>query len=84
MQDEDLNALHWAVETLEHPGLAARLGNLVGKPIELIRQALPAGASEVIAGAATKGLNAAMTVALVRITVRAASGVTPLRPAASM
>jgi hypothetical protein len=64
MQDEDLNALHWAVETLEHPGLAARLGNLVGKPIELIRQALPAGASEVIAGAATKGLNAAMTVAL--------------------
>jgi len=64
MQDEDLDALRWAVEALEHPSLAARLGNLVGKPIELVRQALPAGASEVIAGAATKGLNAALTVAL--------------------
>jgi hypothetical protein len=64
MQKEDLDALHRAVEALEHPGLAARLGNLVGKPIELMRKALPAGASEVIAGAATKGLNAAMTVAL--------------------
>ena len=42
---EDLDALHWAVEALEHPTLAARLGNLVGKPIELMRQALPAGAS---------------------------------------
>jgi hypothetical protein len=64
MQVEDLNALHWAVGALEHPSLASRLGNLVGKPIELMRQALPPGASEVIARAATKGLNAAMTIAL--------------------
>jgi len=64
MQNEDLDALHWAVEALEHPTLAARLGNLVGKPIELMRQALPAGASDVIARASTKGLNAAMAVAL--------------------
>jgi hypothetical protein len=64
MQNDDLDALHWAVESLEHSGVAARLGNLVGKPIELMRQALPAGASEAIAGAASKGLNAAMTVAL--------------------
>jgi hypothetical protein len=74
MQAEDRDALHWAVETLEHPGLAARLGNLLGKPIELFRQALPAGASEVIAGAATKGLNAAMTVALRTMRGQATSG----------
>src|ERR1700730_11579061 len=64
MRDEDLDALRRAVDALERPSLAARLGNLVGKPIELVRQALPAGASEVIAGATTKGLNAAMIVAL--------------------
>jgi hypothetical protein len=64
MQAEDEQALHWAVDTLEHPGLAARLANLAGKPIELFRQALPAGASEVIAGATMKALNAAMAVAL--------------------
>jgi predicted NBD/HSP70 family sugar kinase len=64
MQDEDLDALRNAVEALEHPSLAARLGDLAGKPIELVRQALPAGASEAIAGAASKALNAALTVAL--------------------
>ena len=74
MQNEDFDALHWAVETLEHPGLAARLANLVGKPIELFGRALPAGASEVIAGATTKGLNAAMTVALRTMRGQARSG----------
>src|SRR5437660_5173338 len=64
MQAADINALRSAVAALEHPSVAARLGNLVGKPIELVRQALPAGASEAITGAATKGLNAALTVAL--------------------
>jgi hypothetical protein len=64
MQDDDLDALRNAVNALEHPSLAARFGDLVGKPIELVRQALPAGASDVIAGATTKGLNAALTVAL--------------------
>jgi hypothetical protein len=64
MQDEDLKALGRAVEALEHPGLTARVSNLVGKPIELVRHTLPAGASEAIAGAASKGLNAALRVAL--------------------
>ena len=41
MQEEDLKALRNAVEALEHPGLAARLSNLFGKPIEMIRGALP-------------------------------------------
>jgi hypothetical protein len=64
MTDEDAKALRAAVQALEHPGLAARLSNIAGKPIELMRQALPAGASEAIAAATTKGLTAAMTVAL--------------------
>jgi hypothetical protein len=74
IRDADLDALRSAVEVLEHPSLAARLGNLVGKPVELVRQALPAGASEVIAGAATKGLNAALSVALRTMHGRAHSG----------
>jgi hypothetical protein len=61
---DDLAALRAAVETLEHPGLAARLGNMVGKPVELLGQALPQGASHAISAAATKGLNAALSVAL--------------------
>jgi hypothetical protein len=64
MQEEDLNALRSAVAALEHPSLAARLSNLFGKSIELVRHALPAGASEAIAAATTKGLNAALTVAV--------------------
>ena len=61
---EDLAALRTAVRLLEHPGLAARLTNLVGKPVELIGRALPAAASRAIATATAKGLEAALKVAL--------------------
>jgi hypothetical protein len=64
MTREDLAALRRAVQSLEHPGLAARLTNMVGKPIELIGHALPASASQVIAAATSKGLQAALTAAL--------------------
>ena len=64
MTEDDLEILRAAVEVLEHPGLAARLGSMVGKPIDLMRQALPAGAAQAIAVATTKGLNAALAVAL--------------------
>jgi len=64
MTEEDVEALRAAVDTLEHPGLAARLSDIAGKPLELMRDALPAGASKAIAGATTKGLNAALAVAL--------------------
>jgi hypothetical protein len=64
LKDEDINALRAAVATLELPSLARRLSDLAGKPIELIGKALPVQASEAIAGAAAKGLNAALTVAL--------------------
>jgi hypothetical protein len=60
----DREALAKAVKSLEHPSLAARLTNLVGKPVELIGYALPAFASKAIASATTKGLEAALKAAL--------------------
>jgi hypothetical protein len=64
MTPKDLAALRTAVRLLEHPGLAARLTNLVGKPIDLISNALPAATSHAIATATAKGLEAALKVAL--------------------
>ena len=64
MAEEDLNALRAAVATLEQPALAARLGNIAGKPIELVGRALPEAASEAVATATTKALHAALAVAL--------------------
>jgi hypothetical protein len=64
MTDEDLETLRTAVGLLENASLAARLTNIVGKPIELIGSALPEGASSTIAAATTKALNAALKVAL--------------------
>jgi len=49
MAEEDLGALREAAATLEHPGLAARLGNIAGKPIELVGRALPEAASKTVA-----------------------------------
>jgi len=61
---EDLAALRRAVQSLEHPGLAARLTIMVGKPIEFIGNVLPASASHAIATATSKGLELALKVAL--------------------
>jgi hypothetical protein len=48
---EDREALRKAVRLLEHPSLAARLTNIVGKPVELIGYALPSFAPKAIASA---------------------------------
>ena len=64
MTPEDLAALRRAVQSLEHPGFAARLTDMVGKPIELIGHALPASASNAITAATSKGLELALKVAL--------------------
>jgi hypothetical protein len=56
MTEEDLDALKAAAATLEHPSLAARLGNIAGKPIELVGRALPEAAFKAVAGATTKAL----------------------------
>lgn len=61
---EDLEALRNAVNSLEYPSLAGRLTNIAGKPVELIGQALPSFASKAIASATSKGLEAALKVAL--------------------
>src|SRR5712675_753437 len=60
----DGEALTKAVKSLEHPSLAARLTNLIGKPVELIGYALPSFASKAIGSATSKGLEAALKVAL--------------------
>jgi hypothetical protein len=64
MTPEDLAVLERAVRSLEHPGLAARLTNMVGKPIQLLGNALPTSARHVIATATSKALQAALKVAL--------------------
>ena len=64
MTESDLAALRSAVAALEHPGLAARLTNMAGKPIELIGYALPASASQAITAATSKALEMALEVAL--------------------
>jgi hypothetical protein len=74
MIEADIAALRRAVASLEHPGLAARLANLVGRPIELIGKALPESASQAIAAATAKGLQAALRVALLTMRQNPAGG----------
>jgi hypothetical protein len=64
MNDVDLETIRTAVGLLENASLAARLTSILGKPIELLSAALPESASKVIAAATTKGLDAALKVAL--------------------
>jgi EcsC protein family len=64
LTEDDLAALRSAIQALEHPSFVARLGNMIGKPLELIGQALPASAAQIITGATTKGLEVALKVAL--------------------
>src|SRR5215471_16221591 len=63
MQEDDLQALRTAVAALEHPGLAARLAEIAGKPIELVGRALPETVSRAVTAATTKALDAALLVA---------------------
>ena len=64
MTPEELAALRRAVDTLEHPSFAARLSNVAGKPVQVMRRTLPAAASEAITKATTRGLSAAVSAAL--------------------
>jgi hypothetical protein len=72
--DDDREALRQAVRSLEHPSLASRLTNLVAKPVELIGAALPAAASKAIASATSKGLEAALKLALRTLPASPSSG----------
>jgi hypothetical protein len=64
---EDRGALEQAKRLLNHPGLAIRIANTVGVPIEKLFAMLPEGAAETIRTATTKSLNAAVRVATSRM-----------------
>src|SRR4029077_7536403 len=64
MTPENLTAPERAVRSIEHPGFATRLTNMVGKPIELVGDVLPTYARRAIAIATSKALQAALKVAL--------------------
>jgi hypothetical protein len=61
---EDRAALREAVRTLERPSFAARLSNAVGKPLELMGQALPAVVTDAASKASERALKAALRAAL--------------------
>ena len=67
IEKDDAEALRNAVQLLEYPSLAARLTNMIGKPVELLGRAMPLGASQAITAATTKSLEAALKVALLTI-----------------
>jgi hypothetical protein len=64
MTAEDLATLQSAVAALEHPGLAARLTTMAGKPIDLVGRALPPAAAQAITTATAKALELALHLAL--------------------
>jgi hypothetical protein len=61
---EDLAALARANRALENPGLAVRIADKVGMPVEALLKRLPAVAQEKIAEGTRKALDAALGVAL--------------------
>jgi hypothetical protein len=74
ISQEDSVELRSAFYTLEHPGLAARLTDMLGKPIELLGGALPASASNVITTSVAKALEMALQVALLSLQHRPHAG----------
>jgi len=64
MTSEDWADLQGAVALLENPGLVARLSDVLGKPVDIVLDKLPAGASSRIDGATRRALGAALSLAL--------------------
>ncbi|MCX5730762.1 MAG: EcsC family protein [Deltaproteobacteria bacterium] len=64
MKEADRGALARARKVLENPGLAIRLTDLVGRPVEMAVAALPAAASRQIHRATGAALDRALAVAL--------------------
>ena len=61
---DDLDALRYAKGLLENPGLAAKITNVIGRPIEKGLDLLPQKWAQVVAGATRKSLETALQVAL--------------------
>jgi hypothetical protein len=66
-----LDSLREARRVLEHPGLAVRLADLAGRPIEKAMELLPAAASERVALATRAALEKALGLALGTLDARA-------------
>jgi hypothetical protein len=64
LSDEDREALRQAVLALEGPSYVARLSALAGRPIELLGQAIPQAASDIITRATQAALTRALRYAL--------------------
>lgn len=64
MTPEDREALRHAKRLLENPGLAAKLTNLIGMPLEKAMTMLPERWSDAVAIATRKSLDTALHVAL--------------------
>ena len=60
----DLVDLRFAKTLLEHTGLAARMADAVGAPVEKLLAMLPSGAAEMLGAATNKSITAALRVAL--------------------
>ncbi|WP_046868549.1 EcsC family protein [Microvirga massiliensis] len=67
LSEEDHEALRRAVQALETPSFAARLSGLAGRPIEVLGQALPQAASEMVSQATEAALQRALRYALTTI-----------------
>jgi hypothetical protein len=64
LSDADRAALRRAVETLEKPGLAARLSAMAGAPLDMIGRALPAPVTDAVSQATESAMRASLKVAL--------------------
>jgi hypothetical protein len=64
LSSADLNDLRRAKQLLEHPGLAIRLTNLIGEPIERGFEMLPASWAEIVSNATNNALRKALRVAV--------------------
>lgn len=64
MNEADLAALRRAKQLLEHPGLAIKLANLAGKPVEWALARLPARAGALVARATQAALDRALALAI--------------------
>lgn len=64
MDDADLAALRRAKQLLEHPGLAIKLADLAGRPVEWAVARLPARAGALVARATRAALERALALAI--------------------
>jgi hypothetical protein len=64
LSNQDLDDLRYAKALLEDPGLAAKLTNLIGIPIEKAIESLPKKASTIVDNVTKKSLEKALHFAL--------------------